>query len=79
MDWDGIVRRKHRRSFERFLSHPDERVRAYATERAEHDARTRDALRRERLAEEEAAEAAFREAEAAEVDFTQWTDEDIGF
>jgi len=29
-DWDGIVRRKQRKSFERFLSHADDRVRQYA-------------------------------------------------
>ncbi|MBM3268712.1 MAG: hypothetical protein FJZ01_13805 [Candidatus Sericytochromatia bacterium] len=31
-DWDGIVRRKHRKAFERFLAHPSERVKQYAEE-----------------------------------------------
>ena len=30
LDCDGLVRRKHRKTFEHFLLHPDERVRRYA-------------------------------------------------
>ncbi len=47
LDWDGVVRRKQRKSFERFLSHPDERVRRYAEEVAAEDSRARDVFRRE--------------------------------
>ena len=32
VDWDGRIRRRQRRTFERYLSHPNERVRAYAQE-----------------------------------------------
>lgn len=32
VDWDGVVRRRQRKSFERFLSHLDERIRRYARE-----------------------------------------------
>lgn len=54
VDWNGVVRRKERKSFERFLSHPDERIRLYAAEVAARDAGAREAFRQERLAEEEA-------------------------
>ena len=50
LDWNGVVRRKQRKSFERFLSHPDERVRRYAEDVAAEDARAREAFRQERLA-----------------------------
>jgi len=49
LDWDGFIRRRQRKSFERFLSHADARVREYAAEVAEHDARLREAHRQERL------------------------------
>src|SRR5262249_31836067 len=52
VDWNGVVRRKQRKSFERFLSHPDKRVRAYAAEVAARDVSAREAFRQERLAEE---------------------------
>ncbi len=47
LDWDGVVRRKHRKSFERFLLHPDERVRRYAEDIAAEGTRARGASRRE--------------------------------
>ena len=53
----GIVRRKHRKAFAAFLSHPDERVRRYAEEIAAADALEREAMRRDREAFEAAAEA----------------------
>jgi hypothetical protein len=31
LDWNGAIRRRQRKAFERFLAHPDERVRRYAT------------------------------------------------
>lgn len=49
LDWNGVVRRKQQKSFERFLLHPDERVRRYAEEVAAEDARAREAFRRERI------------------------------
>jgi hypothetical protein len=52
--WDGLVRRKQRKSLERFLSHPDERVRRYAQEVAANDAREREEYRQDRRAWEEA-------------------------
>lgn len=39
LDWDGLIRRKTRKSFQRYLSHSNPRVRAYATEVAARDAR----------------------------------------
>ena len=30
--WEGIIGRKRRKSFEKFLSHPDERIREYAVQ-----------------------------------------------
>jgi ribosome-binding protein aMBF1 (putative translation factor) len=47
LDWNGVVRRKQRKRFEPFLSHPDERVRRYAEQVAEEDARSRQAFRQE--------------------------------
>ncbi len=32
LGWIGVVRRKQRKRFERFLSHADERIRRYASE-----------------------------------------------
>lgn len=52
VDWNGLVRRKQRKSFERFLTHPDGRVRDHAAKVAAHDAEVRAGLRRERLAAE---------------------------
>jgi hypothetical protein len=52
VDWNGVVRRKQRKTFERFLSHPEERVRRYAKEVAARDLQAREAFRQERLAEE---------------------------
>lgn len=49
--WNGLVRRKQQKTFEQFLSHPDERVRAYAAGVAAHDAELREAFRRERIVE----------------------------
>jgi hypothetical protein len=53
IDWSGVVRRKQRQVFERFLSHPNERVRRYAEEVAAQDAREREAYRQQRLKWEE--------------------------
>jgi len=41
LDWHGLIRRKTRKPFERYLSHSNPRVRAYATEVAAWDARER--------------------------------------
>ena len=41
LDWKGMVRRKQREGFERFLFHADERVRHYAAQVAAQDARVR--------------------------------------
>lgn len=43
----GAIRRKQREIFERFLSHPSPRVRAYAAEVATRDAQVRDAFRQD--------------------------------
>ncbi len=50
LDWDGLIRRRNRRAFDRFLLHPDPRIRAYAEEVRAHDARIREGLARERRA-----------------------------
>ena len=71
----GIVPRRHRKAFERLLSHPNERVRAYATKIAKEDEDARRTYRLEREAEErafaehEAAWEALQEAEAPEAPF----------
>jgi hypothetical protein len=51
---NGFIRRKQTHVFERYLSHPNARVRAFAEEVAAEDARMREESRRMRLAEEEA-------------------------
>lgn len=76
-DWNGVVRRKHRKSFERFLSHPDGRVRRYAAEVAARDAQAREAFRQERLAEE-AAELAWAGAVFEDDDAPPWRDDEVG-
>jgi len=43
--WEGIIGRKRRKSFERFLSHPDERIRKYAEQLAAEDVKERAFLR----------------------------------
>jgi len=50
LDWDGLIRRKTREVFERYLSHPNPRIRAYASEIAAHDAREREERSKERQA-----------------------------
>lgn len=56
LHWDGIIRRKNRAAFERYLSHSDERVRKYANEVKEHNEQRRHEWREmyeaERLEEE---------------------------
>ena len=37
MDWDGRIRRRQRKVFERFLNHPNPRVRAFAIEAKKRD------------------------------------------
>ena len=49
LDWDDRVRRKQKKSFERFLSHPDQRIRQYAEAVAAQDARMRQAFRLDRV------------------------------
>ena len=45
MTWDGIIRRKHRKAFERFLQHDNTRIRALAEEMQEEDRATRRQMR----------------------------------
>ena len=52
----GVIPRRHRAAFERFLAHANERVRRCAEKIAAEDARAREALRQEREAEAEADE-----------------------
>ncbi len=42
LDWDGRIRRKQRRTFDRYLNHADERVRAYARRAKEHNEKLRE-------------------------------------
>jgi hypothetical protein len=37
LDWDGRIRRRQRKVFERFLNHPNPRVRAFAIEAKKRD------------------------------------------
>lgn len=41
IDWDGLIRRKQRATFQRFMSHDDVRVQVYAAQLAAHDAQLR--------------------------------------
>ncbi len=43
--WEGIIGRKKRKAFNRFLEHPDPRIRRYAEELSAHDIETRALLR----------------------------------
>ncbi len=48
LDWDGLIRRKNRKPFERYLSHANPRIRAHASEIAARDAKEREDRSRER-------------------------------
>lgn len=48
LDWDGLIRRKTRKPFQRYLSHSSPRVRAYAADVAARDAREREERARQR-------------------------------
>ena len=50
LDWDGLIRRKTRKQFDRYLAHPDPRIRAYASKIAAHDAKEREERAKERRA-----------------------------
>src|SRR5215813_711423 len=50
VDWNGVVRRKQRKSFEQFLCHPNERIRLYAKEVPAGGVQARESLWQERLA-----------------------------
>jgi len=56
LDWDGLIRRKTRKLLERYLTHPNPRIRAYASKVAAHDAREREERSKERRAMEIEAE-----------------------
>jgi hypothetical protein len=43
--WEGIIGRKKRKAFHRFLEHPDPRIRRYAEELAAEDVKARSYLR----------------------------------
>jgi hypothetical protein len=43
--WEGIIGRKKRKAFNRFLEHPDPRIRRYAEELAGQDVKDRSRLR----------------------------------
>ena len=43
--WEGIIGRKKRKAFNRFLGHPDPRIRRYAEELAARDVKARSQLR----------------------------------
>jgi len=53
LDWNGMLRRKQRKAFEKFLSHSNPRVREYAESVARHDAEQREEYRQMRIEEEE--------------------------
>jgi hypothetical protein len=54
--WDGVIRRKGRRSFERFLASPDPRIRAYAKSVRARHATVREEMRQAWLADQRAME-----------------------
>jgi uncharacterized glyoxalase superfamily protein PhnB len=82
LDWDGLIRRKCKSAFKRYLDHANLRVRAYAAEVAACDAKIREGLARARqddeifydeIYDEQQAEmieygASFDEARAASMD-----------
>lgn len=45
--WNGIIPRKHRKSFDRFLNHSNPRIREEAAMRLQQDQENRECLRRE--------------------------------
>lgn len=58
--WDGLIRRKTRNVFERYLAHANPRIRAYASEIAAHDAQER--------------EERSKEGQAMDLEEEQWED-----
>ncbi|HTP26591.1 MAG TPA: hypothetical protein VMK12_13180 [Anaeromyxobacteraceae bacterium] len=72
LGWDGLIRRKARKPFERYLSHPNPRVRTYAAQVAARDAREREERAREwRALEDESdrwEEEAFRSGQDQSLD-----------
>lgn len=75
--WDGLIPHRQRKSFERFLAHPDERVRNHAAAVAAHDAEVRAGFRRER-ATEEARELEWERATALDEDTRPGTGDQCG-
>ncbi len=51
LTWDGMIRRRCRAAFERYLTHPDQRVREYANKVKQHDEERRQEWREMREAE----------------------------
>ena len=45
VSWEGIIGRKRRKAFDKFLDHPDPRIRQYAEELAARDGESRAMLR----------------------------------
>lgn len=75
LTWDGLVRRTQRRTFDRYLAHPDARVRAYAEQvKAQEEASRQE--QRDFWAAVEAEEAAYEEAMLACVEGAGLAEED---
>ena len=60
MTWEGVIPRKRRTSFERFVHHDDPRIRAVADEMLEADRTTRELMRAEAEGDEAWAETSER-------------------
>jgi hypothetical protein len=52
LNWDGLIRKKCRKEFERFVQHSNPRIRRFAEELNEYDAKLRREIQEERQAEE---------------------------
>ncbi len=77
LDWNGRLRRKQRKTFERFRDHPDERVRRYVEELEERWAEERREWREILRQEEEWEDAMLARVEAMESEETGAKPEDV--
>ena len=77
MDWDGRIRRRQRKVFERFLSHPNHRVRAFAALAKKRDQQVRADFRAMMEADEIVAEEFISSYEPPSTE--AWDDMDLPF
>jgi hypothetical protein len=77
LDWDGRIRRRQRKVFERFLSHPNHRVRAFAALAKKRDQQVRAEFRAMMEADEIVAEEFISSYEPPSTE--AWDDMDLPF